>query len=433
MPVQFLTPLKDAHEFKPLLTEIEERPASPAGRLMFWVLMAVLCATLAWLCLAEIDVVVSARGKAVPDGHVKVVQPLDTGVVSAIHVKEGQFVKKGQVLLEIDPSTTEPELQASVKQLSLANLEIARLKATVDGEQFKYKHETQRRLHEASTEGLARQQAAKNEELAALQEQKLQVNAELDQNKTLLVDAQDRKTRYEEIADIIAKTELESARAEVVTLRSRIEQGEHKLAELDKQIQRITEEKEQLNQSFKTTNLEQLAATEKSATELLAKRDQLSFRHRKQCLRAPIDGTVTELLVHTVGGVVTPAEKLLSIMPDRMPLLVEAEVSNDDIGFVKEGMPVHIKVDTFDFQKYGLMEGKVKLVFKDSHEDERTKSKSYQIFVKPTKDTLLVDKVPEQLKTGMTTTCEICVGKRKVIEFFLYPILRGFNTGLSVR
>lgn len=433
MPVQFLTPLKDAHEFKPLLTEIEERPASPAGRIMFWTLMATLIATVTWLCLAEVDVVVTARGKAVPDGQVKVVQPLDGGLVAAIKVKEGQSVKKGQVLLEIDPSTTEPELRATQKQLSLASLEIARLQATIAGRGFAYLNSTQQQLHAAGVENLQRQQAAKDKELTALQEQVNQVQAELNQNRSLLAVARERLVRYEEVENIVAKSDMETARNEVTSLDAAIVKCKAKLAELNENSHRLAEEREQLLQSFKVENLEKLAEREKIVTDLSARKTELSFKHRKQHLVAPVDGTVTELLVHTVGGVVSPAQKLLSIMPAKTPVLLEAEVSNDDIGFVKEGLPVHIKVDTYDFQKYGTIEGKLERISLDSFNDHRSGANFYRMHVRPVLNKLVVNGRREKMLAGMTGTCEICVGKRKVLDLLLYPILRDWHEGVQVR
>jgi hemolysin D len=119
----------DAHEFKPTMTEIEERPTSPLKRIIFWVVVATMVFFAVWMYFGKVDVVVSARGLVIPEGDVKILQPLDTGVVSAILCREGDFVKKDQVLMEIDPSITAPVLESKEKSLKYLELEKMRLNA----------------------------------------------------------------------------------------------------------------------------------------------------------------------------------------------------------------------------------------------------------------------------------------------------------------
>ena len=128
--------IDDSHEFKPVLSEIEDSPVSPLGRFTFWIIVAIMIVTVLWLTIGKVDIVVSARGLIIPDGEAKIIQPLDTGVISKILVKEGDFVKEGQPLMEIDPATTEPELESVQKNLEDTLLEIKRLNATADGNEF---------------------------------------------------------------------------------------------------------------------------------------------------------------------------------------------------------------------------------------------------------------------------------------------------------
>ena len=129
-------PVVDKHEFKPLLAEIEDSPASPLGQTIFWLVITTILFFIGWATFGQIDIVVSATGKVIPDGQVKIVQPLETGVIKEIRVKEGDHVMKDQVLMEIDPSSTSPEMETSAKNLSYAKLEEKRLNATVDGRDF---------------------------------------------------------------------------------------------------------------------------------------------------------------------------------------------------------------------------------------------------------------------------------------------------------
>src|SRR5262249_976692 len=135
------------------------------------------------------------------------------------------------------------------------------------------------------------------------------------------------------------------------------------------------------------------------SNELEAKLKETTFKNAKQVLVSPVDGHVSELFVHTVGGVVTPAQKLMAIVPANTPLLVQAQVLNKDIGFVENGLPAQIKVDTFDFQKYGMFEGKVKLVTHDSKEDKRL-GQIYDVYVSPTTEYIMVDGKKQELDAG---------------------------------
>jgi hemolysin D len=130
--------------------------------------------------------------------------------------------------------------------------------------------------------------------------------------------------------------------------------------------------------------------------------------------------------------VVSPAEKVLSIVPAQTPLLLQATVANKDIGFVKEGMPVAIKIDAFDFQKYGTLNGVVQQIDKDSRDDEK-QGPVYTVMVKPLQHSLKMDGRWQQLSTGLSATAEIKTGKRQIIEFFIYPLIKHLDEGMSVR
>lgn len=149
-------------------------------------------------------------------------------------------------------------------------------------------------------------------------------------------------------------------------------------------------------------------------------------------ITAPVDGYVSRLLFHTVGGVVTPAEVLAYIVPEQSLLLIRGLLQNKDAGFVAENMDVSIKVDTFNFQKYGTLDGRVQQIARDSLEDEGL-GLVYEIYIRPTRTQLLVDGVDTPIVTGMSVTAEVKVGERRIIEFFLYPLIRYLDEGISVR
>lgn len=167
-----------------------------------------------------------------------------------------------------------------------------------------------------------------------------------------------------------------------------------------------------------------------SLEEVRNKREQIE--KLKQELKSPIDGYVGQLFVHTVGGVVTPAEKIMSVVPDKANLQVKATVLNKDIGFVETDMPVSIKLDTYNFQKYGLLDGVVTIVSPNSIEDEQL-GPVYEVYVKPTTMKLMVEGKEQSMKIGMSTTNEIKIGKRRIIEFFIYPLIKYLDESIKVQ
>lgn len=412
----------DSHEFLPIVSEIQEEPLNPLGRTMFWTLITLVAFAVLWMCIGKADIVVSARGKIIPDGEIKVIQPLETGVIKKILVKEGDYVKKGQTLMKIDASTTEPKLESTKANLAYINLERKRLKATtglgsfgtVDSDEA----QTQKGLYQSSLADLKNQLQAKKMEERAIDEQISNYRRQLSINAS-------KESRMNNVSDIIAKNDLEKVRAENIEYRS-------KISELAHQKSRVLQEANYIRSNFKSQNFHELADRDKQANELDANIQEIEFRKQQQNIISPVDGYINTLLVHTTGGVVTPAQKLISVVPVGAPLVVKATVMNKDIGFIKEGMPVLIKVDTFDFQKYGMLNGVVKKVSKDSVEDQRL-GPIYDVYVTPLNKTLMVEGHETPISTGMSLTAEIKVNKRRIIEFFIYPMIKYWNQAIQVR
>ena len=174
----------------------------------------------------------------------------------------------------------------------------------------------------------------------------------------------------------------------------------------------------------------EIGALSASLAEIRNKRVQLE--KQKQLLKSPIDGYVNTIFVHTIGGVVQPAEKIMTIVPKDAKKMIKAKVLNQDVGFVETDMPVSIKVDTYNFQKYGILNGKVTVVSPNSIEDERM-GDIYEVYIEPENTTLLVEGKEQTIKYGMTTTNEIKIGKRRIIEFFIYPLIKYMDESIKVR
>lgn len=426
----------DSHEFKPLLSEIEEDPGSPLGPLTFWVVISIFLFFLLWSIFGQVDVVVSARGKTIPMGEVKLLQSLNGGVVSQILVKEGDFVKKGQPLVVIDPSTTAPALESNQRTLEHIQLEQARLEAAAGQGRFQKGNSedatTQWRIYHSSVAALQKQLTAKERQLDNLDAQLQAKQVESLQTQETLKLNQDKEIRLREVRDIIAKDDYDKVQNDILSGQNKLKQLEHELAQLRFQKQQTTEEMGYIEQNFNSTTLNDLSEKEKQATQLEANIQEATFKNARQTLISPVDGYVQELFVHTVGGVITSAQKVLSVVPVNTPLVVHSIVENKDIGFIKIGMPVALKIDTYDFQKYGTLKGVITHIDKDSRDDQKL-GPVYAVYIQPLQHSIEVEGKRQYLTTGLSLTSEIKTGKRHIIEFFIYPLIKHLNEGMSVR
>lgn len=402
----------DSHEFKPLLSEIEDKPDSPLGLFTFWTVVALMLITVLWLFFGKVDVVITARGMVIPDGEVKIIQPLDTGVIKSILVKEGDFVKKDTVLMEIDPSTTEPALESTEENLKNIQLEVQRLNALATGQSFKPDYSK----HPADAVKI--QTDIYNSSLASYNEQLQTAYTEKANFENLLESSVEREQRLKKVIDIISKDEY-------------IEEV-NKIKSYNSEISKLNEKTTYIKETFKSESLKELAEKQKQITQLKSEAEQIKFRNAQQKIISPVDGYVDKIFMHTIGGVVTPAQQLISVTPVDVPLLVKATVLNKDIGFVKEDMEVKIKIDTFSFQKYGLLDGKVINVSKSSIMDENL-GPVYEVFIQPLETNLIVEGKEETISSGMSVAAEIKTGKRRIIEFFIYPLIKYLDEGISVR
>mgnify|MGYP001852934850 CR=1 FL=1 len=433
--------INDSYEFKPLLSEIEESPISPLGRFTFWTVTSLIIITILWLVIGKIDIVVSARGIVIPDGEAKIIQPLETGVVKQILVKEGDFVKKGQLLILVDTSTTEAQLKSVNKNLEQSKIEAERLKSSGNNSEFSAKTdnkelaeelETQQKLYQENLSAMNSQVAAKQQEISQI---KNQIDAAVAQKRDYqyqLTNAEDRERRLKNVIDVIAYNEYQEAQNKTNSLQESLNRTISEIKKLEAQSVQIQKEIMQIKSDFKSQNLTTLANTQKQINELEANKEEIEFSNQNQKITAPCDGYIDKLLIHTIGGVVTPAQELIALTPVEQPLLIKAQVLNRDVGFIKEGMPVSIKIDTFEFQKYGILHGTVKSISQNSIKDEKL-GEVYEVYIIPKEHTLLVEGKEKQLSTGMTLNAEIEINKRRIIEFFIYPLIKYLDEGISVR
>jgi len=429
----------DRHEFKPLLIEIEERPLNPLGRAVFWIVIAAILFTCLWMFFGKVDVVVTARGKVIPSGEVKTIQPLNTGVVRSILIQPGDYVTEGQVLMEIDPSDVDPELASMQADLKQAELEIERINALLENRAFNIRgrqHDTevlrvQQEIYFSEKERLTTQIQIKQKSQAQLDERLAAEQKNAEQTRYMVGLSSDKFERLQKVKDIISRDEYERTESEIKQYQTDLKSSEHRRAELSALKKQTDEEIAYIEAEYRNRLLAELSEKKQQYLYLQSRIEKAVFISTRQQITAPVDGYVSQVLFHTIGGIVTPAEKLAHIVPSKSALLIKSFLLNKDVGFVAKDMTASIKIDTFNFQKYGTIDGTVIQVSRDSIEDKQL-GLVFEIYIAPERNTLLIDGVEMPISAGMSVTSEINVGKRRIIEFFLYPLIKYLDEGVSV-
>ncbi|SDR35924.1 hemolysin D [Rhizobiales bacterium GAS113] len=444
---------RQEREFLPAALEILETPPSPAHRWTSWTLVTLVGVAVAWASLGKIDITASAPGKLVPVGRVKLVQPLETSVVRAIHVAEGEHVTGGQVLIDLDPTEPAADLESSrtERAQALLDAEAARvILAQDEGASFSVPPEVDAALaaatqvqvalqlkeHAAQIESVKAEIADKRATLAA-KENDAAKNAEMvplaidrySTQKELFARGNTSKLNVLQAQyDMIdRKSEQKSIPEQRRALEADIHGLEHKIVESDAQF--LGKAADQ-----RVKALQKVAVVDQT---LRKERQREALRH----LLAPVAGAVQELKTHTAGGVVTVADTLMTIVPDDATLEVEATIEHQDMGFLHEGQDAEIKLDAYPFTRYGTLHGMVRSIARDasaseangngsssgktnSKDDKQQSTGGYRVLIALDRQALTVEDATVHLMPGMAVQADIKTGQRHVIGFLLDPIMR---------
>ncbi len=435
-----LTIERNRHElqFLPAALEIQETPPSPIGRAITWSIVILFTIAIVWACVGKVDIVATAQGKVIPSDRTKIIQPLEIGSVSIIHVREGQSVKKGDPLIELDTTGTQADATRLGNEYSTAQAELARATALVNAMQAgtapvaDWPKSIDIDALDPQRQLLASQWQQHQSTLSSLDNEKLRRQAELvgteEQIKKFAATLPIITERAESLKTLVDK-QLAPRHTYLELEQQRIEQAQ----DLAIQKQRRQELIANLAQLKEQRKVEEANALNKALAELNeAKRrgqglNQESIkadqRNQLQRLTAPVDGIVQQLAVHTIGGVVTPAQQLMVIVPQDEGIEVEAIIANRDIGFVREGQTAEVKVDAFPYTKYGSIDAELINVSNDAVADEKL-GLIYTARVLLKQNAIRVEDKMINLSPGMSVTVEVKTGKRKLIEYVLSPLMQ---------
>jgi HlyD family secretion protein len=420
-------------EFLPAILQLQEEAPSPLPRLVLWIVFALTGALALWAGFGKLDVVAVAEGRLVPKSQLRIVQPAEGGVMRELLVKEGERVRAGQVLARMDDRAAEADAATAQNEIAMRRLQLRRIDAELGGARLAALPEDPPRLHaqveaqrearaQAHEASLAEQRTvvarARRDMQAALETQTKLSGALpvlLEQERAFerlaregyagkLMVAQRSRERHE------AEQDLRAQEHRVEGARATIDQGERRAA--------------QIAAGYRAQLQGERVEAETQLARLLQELEKLNHRRRFAELRSPADGVVKDLATQTPGAVLSPGTVLMTMVPDGEALVAEVWLANQDAGFVAAGQNAKLKLASFPFQRYGMLDARVARVSADSTERAAKDggAYSYRAQLEPLAQELRLGEARHVLLPGMQLTAEIKLAERTVLEYILSPV-----------
>jgi hemolysin D len=460
----------DEVAFLPAALSLVETPVHPAPRRFAFAIMALFGIALVWACVGQVDIVAVAPGRIIVSDRTKVIQPLEASVVRKVLVKDGDRVQAGQVLVELDTTIATADKTAVQDQLSAAASEVMRTgillqllsnqkqkKPIIRGLEADLPSDLYAKTTSTSTGAstipwsTAEQAAAQAQLLAEWQD----INAKL---AKLDAEANRRSAEIGTVQQTVAKLSatVPMAQTREADFKKLVEQGfvsshmtqdkTRERVELERDLattharlaeaQSTLRESQQARVAFKMETQRLLNDRQAQAAsklqQLAQDQTKAAQRERQTQLVAPVAGVIQQLAIHSIGGVVTPAQPLMVVVPESATVTAEISIANQDIGFVNAGQAAEVKLETFSYTKYGTVSAKVDIVTADAVTDEK-KGSYYPATLTLAKSDMLVDGKRVNISPGMNITAEIKTGKRRIIEYLLSAVQRAGSESLRER
>ncbi|WP_294143988.1 HlyD family type I secretion periplasmic adaptor subunit [uncultured Selenomonas sp.] len=436
---------KDAQEteFLPSILEVTETPTSPVGRAVLWTLVALLIAGGIWICVGEVDEVAVANGKVTPVGNVKIVQSQNKGAIKELDVKEGDYVEEGQTLVVLDTTKTQADVDQLKKQAAYYGLTVARLNAEMQDAPFTPPQDPEGLLEQKDIDAQVTLYQSRRAKLAADQEKNGAAvaqasasvegsQAQLQKYRALQAVAQEKEDRLEELMqeDAISYFQLLEARATRVEYQRNAEATEKSILEQEGKLTEAQDLVATTDTAYRQDTMSQLVEAKRQYNAIEEELKKADDTNQQSVIVAPISGRVNQLAVHTLGGVVSEGQAVMMIVPDDAVMEIEAYADNKDIGFIQQGQTAEVKVETFNFQKYGMVNATVDEISPDAGSNVQDKEtyQKYRLTLGLENDDSGIELTP-----GMNVTAEIKIKKKKIIDFFLDPFRKYKDEALRER
>ena len=442
---------KDERDFLPAHLELTETPVSAAPKWTARLIILFALLALLWSWFGKMDIVVVAQGETAPSGESKVIQPLETAEVKKIAVRDGQHVQLGETLLSLSALGSDADLEQSQTALLAARLSVLRNQALLDAlEQERAPHiEPQAaRALEISETALASAQTLVVNQYRAWHAQDRQLQSVIRQHQAELEVTRAQVSKLISVGEIerqrtsdlaeLAKQHFLSEHAyleqksKLIANRNDLQSQRKQLQQIEAAIDQARDSRRVNTQNLRRDTLDALREARERSDQLRAQTAKARQRQELMTLRAPVSGTVQQLAVHTVGGVVTAAQPVMVIVPDEYRIQIDALILNKDIGFIELGQEAVVKIEAFPYTRYGYLNGKVSNISFDAIENE-TLGRVYAARIALDRDYLVIEGRKVRLSAGMNVSAEIKTGKRRVLDYLLSPLRTKIDASMKQR
>jgi HlyD family secretion protein len=446
----------DPSEFSPAILRITERPPAPLAGWMLRLLVGLVAGILLWSVFGRLDIVAVADGKLVPSSYLKIVQPAEQGIVKEILVREGEKVAEGQVLIRMDAVLARADLITLRSDAQTRRLALRRIESQLDARPLV-------RAPDDSPEHYAQAAAQMEANQRAYQNALAQERSVLDKARHDLAAAESTRAKLEQVLPHYVEQERAFDKLQKDGFAGRV-------MATDKARERIEKEQDLRTQEFVIRSSRAMIAQSEAkigqitadyrrqlqtervevSSQLERARQELAKHEHRQGLlelRAPQAGIVKDLATYTAGTVVAPGTILMTLVPEGDKLVAEVWVSNHDVGFVRRDQQVKVKLAAFQFQKYGMVEGRVMHINADATEAPSPNTRSdalagrdrpmgplaFRALVELDSQELVADSERYRLAPGMQVTTEIHLGTRSVAEYALSPVQKAWHEAARER
>lgn len=431
--------LRHESEFMPAALALRDTPVHPAPRIAMGLIIALLAIALVWACLGKVDVAATAAGKIIPNGYVKTIQAEGTAVVKTVYVHDGQHVKRGDALVDLNAVAAKANVASDQSNLYATRDEVARAQAMLGA----IASGNPPGLQASPALGPSAEQALEQQVLAGEYADYISNVGKLDddiaQSTATLRETGEEIRKLEETLPLekrkeqsyvqlvakgyVSRNEYYGEEQAVIQMQQDLAAQRAKRTETQAALKAAREKRSVYIDGVRRTWLEKIHVDDQKIAGLV--QDLAKARHQQNLmhLTAPVDGTVQHVAVHTVGGVVTPAQTLMTIVPDSRKLLVKAIINNRDIGFVKVGQQAEVKVETFPYARYGMLRGAVVQVSNDAVQDDKL-GLIFTAQIALPQDRMHIGDRWIRLTPGMAVTAQIKTGKRRLISYVLSPLIQ---------
>ncbi len=413
-------------------------------RLTVWLMAALFAAALLWADQAVLDEVTTGEGKAIPSSKVQTIQNLEGGIVTEIHVREGQVVDKGDLLLRLDDTRFASSMTESEADRLALTARIARLSAEAEGQPLQLPEDLVREaprlaadeqaLYLSRQESIAGEVRTLEEQLSQKEQELAEFSAKQQQYRSTLGLIQRELAMSEPLVQsgAISQVELLRLRRSAVEITGALQATSLAIPRAEAAIREVRSRIDESLQKFRTESLRQLNDARTELSKITASSRAIEDRVSRTAVVSPVRGIVKQLKITTIGGVVQPGSALLEIVPLDDNLLIEAKIRPQDVAFLHPGQDAMIKFTAYDFTIYGGLKARLELIGADTITDDKGNS-FYLIQLRTERNHLGSDQAPLLIIPGMVANVDIITGRKSVLDYLLKPILKARTEALRER